>query len=132
MFVKKNDNIHYVFIKSIWYSWFANVQYTQLVFQKAIKVWRSKIILSFAINHDFKLFLIYWIDYNFLLIYTGPHIIVMAHMIKVATMWPLLTKISSNCGRLNVKATIPLNMGNISAWMLKIWVCIVFVEIHGI
>ena len=58
----KNDNIHYVFIKSICDPLLANVQYTQLVFQKAIQVWRSKIKLSFAINHDFKLFLIYLME----------------------------------------------------------------------
>jgi hypothetical protein len=43
----KNDNIDHVFIKSICKSWYANVQYTQLVFHKASKVWRIKIILSF-------------------------------------------------------------------------------------
>jgi hypothetical protein len=49
----KNDYIHHVFIKTIGKSWLANVQYTQLVFQKAIQVWRSKILLIFAIYHDF-------------------------------------------------------------------------------
>jgi hypothetical protein len=63
--MKKNDNIHHVFIKSLWKSWLANVQYTQLVFQKTIKVRRSKIILCFSINHDFKLFLIYWMEWAF-------------------------------------------------------------------
>ena len=61
--MEKNDNIHHIFIKSIWKSWLANVQYTQLVFHKAIEVWRSFIILCFSINHDFKLFLIYWMEW---------------------------------------------------------------------
>ena len=61
--MEKNDNIHHTFIKSIWKSWLANVQYTQLVFHKAIEVWRSFIILCFSINHDFKLFLIYWMEW---------------------------------------------------------------------
>jgi hypothetical protein len=41
----KNDNIHHVFIQSNCKSWLANVQHTQLDFQKAIQVLRSIIYL---------------------------------------------------------------------------------------
>lgn len=40
--------------KYICKAWLANGQYTQLVFQKAIKVWRMTILLSFSINHEIK------------------------------------------------------------------------------
>ena len=63
--MEKNDNIHHVFIKSIWKSCWANVQYTQLVFQKAIEDCRCKIILCFSINHDSKFLLIYWMGWSF-------------------------------------------------------------------
>ena len=62
--IDKNDNINHVFITSIC-KWYSNVQYTQLVFKIAIEVWRSKTILSFAINHDFNFFLIYWMEGSF-------------------------------------------------------------------
>ena len=42
--MEKNDNIHHVFIKSIWKLWLANVQCTQIVSKKAVSVWRSRII----------------------------------------------------------------------------------------
>jgi hypothetical protein len=60
--MKMYNNIHYKYIKSIFKSLSANDQYTQLVFNKAIYVWRSTILLSFSINNDFKLSLslIYW------------------------------------------------------------------------